>query len=61
MSKEKYILLKITTKEFESIIDIADDISAMRGSDFETSAIWAKAIKNVDKALKRNGYKRKFT
>lgn len=47
--------INITPKELALIVDMADEISAMMGSDHEESnKAWNIYVKNVDKVLKKN-------
>jgi hypothetical protein len=56
MTKVKKIILKMTIKEFEALLDLIDSASSV----FEENEVENKNIKSIDFMLKKNGYKRNF-
>lgn len=59
--KKKGMTIKLTQKELDAIMNVTDNISGMIGANFDVSALWTKDVKAVDRMLKRNGFKRKYT
>lgn len=57
----KKIKLEVTVPQLVAMIDLADTISALRGSgeDFTNEA--DKNLRLFDRMLEKNGYKRKYT
>ena len=53
----KKIKLELTPIQFEALICITDDISAMIGCG-DRDDHWSENVKNIDRMLKSNGYKR---
>ena len=55
-TQSKKIVLKMTIKEFEALLDLIDSASSV----FEENEAENKNIKKIDSMLKKNGYKRNF-
>ncbi len=55
-AQPKKIILKMTIKEFEALLDLLDSASSV----FEENEVENKNIKKIDSMLKKNGYKRNF-
>lgn len=55
----KKIVLEITEKQFEALIDIIDESSGQIGCG-DDDELRIHRIKLLDKMLLKNGYKRKF-
>lgn len=56
--KTKYVMLKVTQLELLALVDCIDTVSAL--SD-QIGGDTRKDINKVDRALKRNGFKRQYT
>lgn len=54
----KKIELVLTEKEFGSLIDAIDSISAMIGVGDDSEFV--EIVENVDQMLEKNGFKRKY-
>ena len=57
----KKIKLEITEAQLIALIEIVDESSAMIGVGEDEDIIRIKRIRLMDRMLKNNGYKRKFT
>lgn len=55
----KNIKLELTLPQFEALIEITNDISAMTGCG-DRDGEWNKYVKLIDRMLKKNGYNRVF-
>lgn len=55
----KKVILEITEKQFEALIDIIDESSAQIGCG-DDDELRVRRIKLLDKMLLKNGYKREF-
>lgn len=59
-SKVKYIELTATKVELKALLESIDSLSAMADS-IEDDGSMIKDIRSLDRMLKRNGYKRKYS
>lgn len=57
----KKIKNELTEAQFEAMCDLADTISAQRGSGEEFTKEADKNLRLFDRMLKSNGFKRRFT
>lgn len=56
----KRIKLEITEAQLRSIIEIGDEWSAMLGNGEPEEVIRTRHLRNLDKMLENNGYKRNY-
>lgn len=56
----KKIKLELTEPQFNALIDMADTLSAMCGTDTDFTEEQRRNIRLFDRMLLKNGYKRKY-
>lgn len=59
-SKVKYIELTVTKVELKALLESIDSLSAIADG-IEDDGSMRKDIRSLDRMLKRNGYKRKYS